>query len=244
MLEIPYANGHAVNHKVLPILSFTFEEEFKIADYIVRIEQYQNRRFEFISKNFPKYKQLMAGFVTYKHQGRKIPFNRALETKLFSMGLEFTKQNVTDIYDEMREVGTDVRREVLNSSYPALYVVMYAILEGNTREQTWMNQHMKTLHTTKESHEAIKEYIKGLENVGSISLKDQERFTTPWAVEMADEEKFEQSVSLVGKLLRDDIQLQALYHMYVMMSPSPRTSERTKVIVTQVNSISTLTFYQ
>ena len=237
MLEIPYASGHAVNHKVLPVMSLTFEEEFKIADYMVRIEQYQNRRFEFISKNFPQYKQLMASFVNFKHQGRKIPFNRALETKLFLMGLEFTKQNVTDIYDEMREMSTDVRREVLNSTYPALYVVMYAILEGNTREQTWMNQHKKTLHTTKESHAALKDYITGLENVGSISLKDQERFTSPWAVEMVDEEKFEQSVSLVGRILRDDIQLQALYHMYVMVSPAPRTSDKTKVNMREVNYI-------
>ena len=46
MLEIPYATGHAVNRKMLPVMSFTFEEEFKVVDYIVRIEQYQNRRFE------------------------------------------------------------------------------------------------------------------------------------------------------------------------------------------------------
>ena len=96
---------------------------------------------------------------------------------------------------------------------------------------------MKTLHTTKESHAAIKDYIKGLENVGSISLKDQERFTSPWAVEMVDEEKFERSVSLVGRLLREDIQLQALYHMYVMMSPAPRTSDKTKVNMTEVDYI-------
>ena len=92
-----------------------------------------------------------------------------------------------------------------------------------------MDQHLKTLHTTKESHEAIKDYIKGLENVRSISLKDQERFTSPWAVEMADEEKFERTVSLVGRLLRDDIQLQALYHMFVMMRPSPRASDKIQV---------------
>ena len=29
--------------QVQPVLSFTFEEEFKVMDYIVRIEQYQNR---------------------------------------------------------------------------------------------------------------------------------------------------------------------------------------------------------
>jgi hypothetical protein len=111
------------------------------------------------------------------------------------------------------------RMNVIKSTYPALYVVMWSILEGNTREKTWMDQHMKTLHITKENHAAIKDSIQGLENVRSISLKDQERFTSPWAIGMADEEKFERTVSLVGRLLRDDIQLQALYHMLVMMKP-------------------------
>jgi len=54
-------------------------------------------------------------------------------------------------------------------------------------------------------------------------LKDQERFTSPWAHKMVDEEKFERTIALVGRLLRDDLQLQALYHMLVMMTPSPRT---------------------
>lgn len=226
MLEIPYATGHAVNKKVLPVMSFTFEEEFKVVDYIVRIEQYQNRRFEFVCRNFPQYKELTAAFVAFTHMGRKIPFNRQLERKLFTIGLEFTKQSCKEIYEEMGILTSDVRREVLNYTYPALYVVMWAILEGNTRETTWMEQHMKTLHVTKENHAAMKDYIRGLENVRSISLKDQERFTSPWAVEMADEEKFERTVSLVGRLLRDDIQLQALYHMFVMMRPSPRASDK------------------
>jgi len=226
MLEIPYATGHAVNKKVLPVMSFTFEEEFKVVDYIVRIEQYQNRRFEFICKNFQQYKELTAAFVACTHVGRKIPFNRQLERKLFTIGLEFTKQSCKEIYEEMGMLSSDVRREVLNSTFPALYVVMYAILEGNTREKTWMDQHMKTLHITKENHAALKDYIRGLENVRSISLKDQERFTSPWAVEMADEEKFERTISLVGRLLRDDIQLQALYHMFVMMRPSSKNSDK------------------
>ena len=92
-----------------------------------------------------------------------------------------------------------------------------------------MDQHMKTLHITKENHAAIKDNIRGLENVISISLKDQERFISPWAVEILDGEKFERMVSLVGTLLRDDIQLQALYHMLVMMSPIQTVQERMQV---------------
>jgi len=142
---------------------------------------------------------------------------------LFGMGLDFTKQNTTEVYKEMASLSTRTRKEMLNSTYPALYVVMYSILEGNTRERTWIDQHKKTIHITKENHRSVQNYIGGLENVRAISLKDQERFTSPWAHKMVDEEKFERTIALVGRLLRDDLQLQALYHMLVMMTPSPRT---------------------
>ena len=96
-----------------------------------------------------------------------------------------------------------------------------------------MEQHRKTLHITQENHAAMKDNIQGLEKVRSISLKDQERFTSPWAVDMADEEKFERTISIVGKLLRDDLQLQALYHMLVMMCPSYKCSEKIQVYILQ-----------
>jgi hypothetical protein len=60
----------------------------------------------------------------------------------------------------------------------------------------------------------------------SCCCQDQERFTSPWARELQDEVKFERAVSVVGRLLRDDIQLQALYHMLVMMTPPTATAPR------------------
>ena len=56
-----------------------------------------------------------------------------------------------------------------------------------------------------------------------------EKFTSPWAVAAEDEEKFERTVSSVGRLLRDDLHLQALYHMLVMLSPGARNSPEVKV---------------
>ena len=128
----------------------------------------------------------------------------------------------------------NVRREVLNSTYPALYVVFFSILEGNTREATWREQHFKTLQITKENHTRLAAKIEAMGHVRSISIKDQERFTSPWAVTQTDEEKFEKTVSTVGRLLREDRNLQALYHMLVMMSPSASTaSPATRVGTTQ-----------
>ena len=130
----------------------------------------------------------------------------------------------------------NVRREVLNSTYPALYVVFFSILEGNTREATWKEQHLKTLQITRENHDRLSAEISGLTHVRSISMKDQERFTSPWAVTQTDETKFEMTVSTVGRLLRDDRNLQALYHMLVMMTPASSAS-----LATRVHSSSSLT---
>lgn len=226
MMEVPYAIGHAINKKVNPVMSFTFEEEFKVMDYIVRIEQYQNRRFEFVESQFPRYREMCAGIIHYAAVGKKIPYNYNIDQTLFRIGLDFTKRACVEIYEEMGLLSVDVRREILNSTYPALYVVMYSIMEGNTRENTWVDQQMKTLHVTKENHSSMLPLTQALQSARALSLKDQEKFTSPWAVTDLDEEKFEKTISYLGRLLRDDIQLQALYHMLVMLSPCSANSSK------------------
>ena len=50
--------------------------------------------------------------------------------------------------------------------------------------------------------------FQSLGSVRPVSLKDMDRFTSPWAVAAEDEMKFERTVSFVGRLLRNDIHLQ------------------------------------
>ena len=92
MMQVPYAIGHAINKKVNPVMSFTFEEEFKVMDYIVRIEQYQNRRFEFVESQFPRYREMCAGIIQCTAVGKKIPYNYNIDQTLFKIGLDFTKR--------------------------------------------------------------------------------------------------------------------------------------------------------
>ena len=204
MMEVPYAMGHALNKSFLKV-NFTLEEEFLVIDHIVRIEKYQTMRFDFLYQNFPNYDKLNLSFITFTHMGRKIPFNKNLEAHLFTLGLEFTKQNTKQIFQEMSALSTNVRKEVLNTTYPALYVLFFSILEGNTREKTWKDQHAKTLQITDSNHERLRGLIRPLEQVRSISIV------------------------VVGRLLRDDKNLQALYHMLVMLTPSSSSSQETKV---------------
>ena len=228
MMEVPYSMGHALNKSVLKV-NFTLEEEFLLIDHMVRIKKYQNMRFDFLYQNFPSYDKLNLSFISCTNMGMKIPFNRAMEKHLFTLGLEFTKQNTKQIFQEMNLLSSNVRKEVLNTTYSALYVLFFSILEGNTKEKTWKDQHAKTLQITSANHDRLRNLISPLEHVRSISIKDQERFTSPWAKEFADEERFEKTIATVGGLLRDDKNLQALYHMLVMMTPSSCSSYETKV---------------
>ena len=115
ILKSPYSMGHGINTKVAPVIAFTLEEEFRVMDYIVRIEQYQNKRFDFLDRNFPPYKELNVGYVTCTHEGRKIPFNMELENKLFVIGLEFTKHASKDIYEEIGGLDRELRKELIKS---------------------------------------------------------------------------------------------------------------------------------
>jgi hypothetical protein len=71
-IQVPYAIGHVINKNITPVMAFTQEEEFQVThdmtlvriqlislqviNFIVRIEQYQNRRFEFLERNFHMYR--------------------------------------------------------------------------------------------------------------------------------------------------------------------------------------------
>ena len=55
-------------------------------------------RFDFLFFSFPHYDDLTVRFITYTMNGTKIPFNQAVERRLFQMGLEFTKRDTKHIF--------------------------------------------------------------------------------------------------------------------------------------------------
>ena len=171
MFQMAYPIGHGINMAAIPTLSFTFEEEFTVMDYVVRIEEYQNCRFDFLMKNFEQYSEYLVSFVRCALLDHKIPYSREIEKTLFMLGLEFTKSHTSTIFKEMGALSTGVRRTILNSTYFALYVVFFSILEGNTREQRLKDQHRKTLHITQRLHDAVGDKVSEMKSARSISIK-------------------------------------------------------------------------
>ena len=114
-------------------------------------------------------------------------------------------------HEEMSALTTNVLSEMLHCKFPAIYVLFVSILEGNTRERTWLDQHRKSVHVPNECNLIMKNnmYLEHLQHVPPLSVMDSECYLSLTAENKA---KVDMMVSRVGRLLSDDLQLQALYH--------------------------------
>ena len=189
-----------------PVLQFTLEEEFKVVDFIVRIEDYSSKRLIFINNNFgdngfPQYRTLtMENAARFKVTG-KLPYDPVVEGRLCDLAITFHQLNIDHFFDEIKNLSREVKMDMLMASFPANYVICVAMVEKNL--QGWNLQPLAL----------------GCEKVGKLKLKDHEKFTSPWAHDYADEVKFSETVARVAEVLGTDLKLQALYHMLVMISP-------------------------
>ena len=55
------------------------------------------------------------------------------------------------------------------------------------------------------------------------------QFTSPWAVRHEDEDFFLNTVESVGSIVKDDVQLGALYSTLILATPGATLAEDTKV---------------
>ena len=223
VIKFAPAKDYSLSLKLEPVLSFTVEEEFKVIDYIVRIEEHQNRQFDYLCSKFPQYLLAHAQMIKQKMEGIKITSNYNIDYMILNIGLEFTKQMCGDFYEEMSTLMTDVQSEILNRMTPATFMLMNCIAEGNTREKTCLDQQMKSIQSIKVCH-----HLRHLPHVPPLSLMDMEYYLPYLALLGEEEDKIHMTVSRVGRLLRDDLQLQALYHMVVMLTPSSAISPLSK----------------
>ena len=118
------------------IMPFTLEEEFKVYDFIVRIEDYIEKRYNFINTNFgdnafPNYSELTKENAVCTSVSGKVPYNPVMEERLFNLGLKFTQLNINHFFDEMKCLSEEVKEEMLKTSLPSTFIILYAILENN-----------------------------------------------------------------------------------------------------------------
>mgnify|MGYP003318080133 CR=1 FL=1 len=118
---------------------------------------------------------------------------------------------------------------MLHSTIPTLWILYLSIIEAHKNSNSGMDQVKQTLYFTDDLYGNNEQSV--LTNIRGMSYKDMERFTSPWAENSSDEQKFDRTLSQVGGIMANDIKLHALYHMLVMCIPSKKTPERLRVIL-------------
>ena len=187
-----------------PLMPFTLEEEFKVIEYIVRLEDFFSQRLIFINKNFGcnvcfpyKVPLIMKNSLSKVFHG-KLPYNPAIEECLLYFGLNYIRSNIDNFFDDMKFISKAVKLSVMETGFPATQIIFYGLMVTNN--------YPKPLYL-------------GPVKLDTIRLKDMERFSSPWAINYADEEKFENTVNKVGKALGSDVKLQTLYSMLILITP-------------------------
>ena len=204
------------------VMGFTLEEEFKVTDYLVRIEDYHNKRFHFLNRALgamgSKYTQITLAHPLITKQGRNLPINTDIDKQLHSLSLDFTKTNMTQFYEEMTNLTTDVRKKILSCTYPALYVLFCSIVEANRNQDSWLAQMTRSLHFTKDIRAATEQLMPVLASLPPVSVYQRERFTWSLAQNPRQKNRFKRTIETVGELLKDDRRLQVLYRMLIMVT--------------------------
>ena len=209
------------------VMGFTLEEEFKVIDYMVKLEDYHNMRFLFMNRTLgggvgSRYTQIWLEHTLAIKQGKKFPSNPDIDKQLLALGLQFTKTNVTQSFSEMKNLTIDVRNLVLSSTYPAIYLLGFSILEASRKQGSWLAQMTQTIHFTKDMRGAMEQLVPDLDNLPAINMYGVKKFT--WAQDRKQKYRFERTIEQVGELLKDDQRLQVLYNMLIMVTPSKKTS--------------------
>ena len=88
-----------------------------------------------------------------------------------------------------------------------------------------MDQRMKSVYFTKKYSQIIDKPFLSLQHVPPISITDMEYYISMTPEDM---DKYFMTVSRIGRLLRDDLQLQALYHMVVLLTPTSHNNLQTQ----------------
>ena len=134
MHEMPYPTGHAVNIRVLPSMHLTFEEEFNIIDYQVRIEEFKNARFNFMNNNAESNLEHWLGrFLCCISKGQKLPFNKVLNSVVLGAAMKFASSNIANYFQQIEDIHT--LKKAQNSIQLSIHLLMWGVLEGNLKEK-------------------------------------------------------------------------------------------------------------
>jgi len=210
-----------------PVLNFTFEEDFKIHELLVRKENLFDGMFQTFMDH-PEALSYWAQFLKSVDSKQSVYPGKTLRKNAitnFMNGGGLIRQSL-DMFDEYKNVDESVKTETFLFSISVFLLVIRSTLLGNRNKKTFVTQHQASGTFTNSFREACLAVFP--DKIGLVSSFDPHkayRFTSPWAAKIEDEEFFSRTLETVGSIIKDDVKLGTLYCTLLLATPGPNLSQ-------------------
>jgi len=216
-----------------PVLNFTFEEEFKIHELLVRKENLFDGIFQTVMdhpESLPFWEQFLKSVDSKQSVYPGIRTNiakRFLKNAIanFLNGGGLVRRSL-DMFDEYKNVDESVKTETFLFSISVFLLVIRSTLLGNKNKKTFVTQHQASGTFTNSFREAcLAVFPDKIDQLSSFDPRKAYRFTSPWAAKLEDEEFFSRTLETVGSIIKDDVKLGTLYCTLLLATPGQNLSQ-------------------
>lgn len=209
----------AIQNNQTLVAAFTFEEEFRLHDLVVRRDSVVEEMMKYMLLKGPSImKSSLEQFSKSLNKKEKIHHTESQFEFGIKCSHEFVSFKCQEVFDEFKEL--DIR--CFCYSLPATHCLMLGINCWN--KHLGLKEQAKLIgHTGVTSRRLWEQYFSNIEQLGGLGFEDYSMFTSPWAQTFEDEQFFTYTTTTIGKLIGSDLKLCVLYFM-LLLSSQPRDS--------------------
>jgi len=208
-----------------PLMPFTFEEEYRLHDLIVRREYFNEKTAEHMLAMEPeKMQNAQEKMFADMRTNRKITFDEEYLDFFFNASKKIASKILPEVFDEFSHLKHNNVSKCIEHSFPATLPLMWACLEAKKDESLLeqdkflgYNHSNPTIALLMEKAEKVLADIQTSKGTG---MEDYSHFISPWAQTWEEEVFFETSVKTLIQLLRGDMKTSLLFQLVILASNS------------------------
>lgn len=201
-----------------PLISFTFEEEFRLHDLIVRREYMNEKTLAHMQDIEPTMvKTATERMFADINANRKVTFDEDYLDFYFSASQKIVSVILPEVFDEFKHLKRDIVNKCIANSFPSTLPLMWACLDSKKDERLLDQDKFLGYDCTTEIEKAEK-LLPDIQTRKGMGMEDYSHFISPWAQSWEEEVFFETSVKTLVQLLRGDLKTSLLFQLLLLTS--------------------------
>jgi len=211
-----------LDRRVVPVMAFTFEETINIGQMLQAHGNFIKLESKYAGQiiNPELILEQEVSRVEAVAKGAKIQLNEDYLQFRNKLCKEMFKQEGFLLFDRFIKLPQHIRDIMFEATFPSTIGLWFAYLHSRRGAESLAKQE-NTLCCSDEFESYRAKNIPDIVNSRCIRLEDFELMTSPWAVNVDDEIKFESTIKTIGDILGGDFNLSILYFHMVLANPHP-----------------------